>query len=78
MYLRCDSIGSDVPPQVGSDRLMLLKSFVGNIPFIEQTRTIKRARNDPHPNKEGYHAMAENIYDFLMENYKDELDSHRN
>lgn len=45
---------------------------------IDNRNKIVRARNDPHPNIKGNEAMAENIYMFLMENFKDELEKHRN
>ncbi len=38
------------------------------IDFIEMSRKIQRARNDPHPNKEGNRNIALNILDYLEQN----------
>jgi lysophospholipase L1-like esterase len=48
-----------------------------NIGFIDNIRPYQRARNDPHPTISGYNAMAEDIYDYLMQNHKAELERYR-
>jgi len=48
-----------------------------SIGFIENRRLYQFARNDPHPNIAGNQAMAEDIYDFLMEDNQSELEPYR-
>ena len=43
------------------------------IGFIQHIRPVSRARNDPHPNDEGNLALADSIYNYLLENYSPQL-----
>lgn len=47
------------------------------IGFVENVHKYERARYDHHPNVRGNGAIAENIYLYLMEYHKDELEKHR-
>ena len=53
----------------------IIREFALNhgIGFISQRRKYLRYRNDPHPSPLGYQAMADNIFDYLMEYHLNEL-----
>ena len=40
------------------------------IDFIPNNKKIERAHRDPHPNESGNQVMAENLFDFIIENFK--------
>jgi hypothetical protein len=48
--------------------LRVLEKGLGDlgVDFIRNTRVYQRARNDPHPNKEGNLAIAEDLADYVM------------
>ena len=48
-----------------------------NIEFIENVIPHYRARNDPHPNIKGNEAIAENIFRYLMNRHKSDMERHR-
>ncbi len=48
-----------------------------DIGFIENRREITRARNDPHPDIAGNMALADDLYDYLMEHYGARLPRYR-
>ena len=47
------------------------------IGFVELRAVHQRARNDPHPNAAGNVAMAENLYQYLLEHHGEALRAHR-
>jgi lysophospholipase L1-like esterase len=47
------------------------------IGFVEPLTPHQRARNDPHPNREGNRAMASNLLAYLLEHHAAELSQHR-
>jgi hypothetical protein len=58
------------------EQIDLIKGHVSKIgvQFIDGTVGYQRARNDFHPTIVGNESMAEDIYKFLMANYKNTLD----
>ncbi len=48
-----------------------------HIDFIEASKVIQSARNDPHPNVEGNHTMADSIYDYLMDHHLDMIEEYK-
>ena len=73
-------ISPDVASQANSlKHYDILKSYAktNGIDFIETTRLYIRARNDPHPNRQGCEAMAQDIYDHLRSDYAADLERHR-
>ncbi len=69
----------DISKAIYLQHTEIIKKFANEnqIDFIENTIPHHRARNDPHPNIEGNEAMAENIYQYLMNNKLSELVSYR-
>ena len=61
------------------DHSRVIKEFAlaDGIGYVDNRYVIERARNDPHPNIAGYEALAKSIYEYLMENYRDELESYK-
>lgn len=61
-------------------RISLVKDRMAEIDVgvIENTIPYQRARNDFHPNIDGNKSMAEDIFRFLMTNYKDKLEPYSN
>jgi hypothetical protein len=53
----------------------ILKNFAerNGIGFVENARTYQRARNDPHPNIQGNHAMALDFRDHVLAYYREEI-----
>ena len=52
-----------------------LKSFskTNGIMFADPSKNDQRAMNDPHLNEDGHRAKAQNLYNFLMKNFKKEI-----
>jgi lysophospholipase L1-like esterase len=61
------------------DRIKLIEQFMNkiNVKVIQNTTPYQRARNDFHPDIEGNKSMADDIFKFLMTNYKNQLQPYR-
>lgn len=57
----------------------VLRDFASKygIGFVENREKHVRARNDPHPNREGTRAMAANVYAYVVSRYRSRLDATR-
>jgi lysophospholipase L1-like esterase len=57
----------------------ILEGFAAdsNMGFVPNVRKHTRRRNDMHPNAEGNAAMATNVYEYLMQQHRGELERHR-
>jgi lysophospholipase L1-like esterase len=62
------------------ERIELIRQYMSQIgvDVVPNTIPYQRARNDFHPNIDGNKSMAEDIFRFLMTQYKQELEPYRN
>jgi hypothetical protein len=49
-----------------------------NVNVVDNTIPYQRARNDYHPNIEGNKSMANDIFRFLMTNFREKLEPYKN